>query len=313
MPSCDDWLSVLQRHLREPLFHAHGVERLRRTARGLPGPLLAALEVRLSAEAGPIDLSLRVKEPDEALRLAQLPLPENVRSFLSRWAGAAPSLSPVHSIWLEFDLDREPEGLPAPLVCAKLFPDAAPEWLTDSLFPALQGRPLASGQRELVERCHRAIPAPAYLLYAFSLLARGSDAVRLEIFGLDPAGIVSYLETVAPEAVPWIEGEAALFEGVERIHLSLDLGEEILPRIGIEGSFARLPRRDPRWSELFERLVSRGLCNPEKRDAVLDWTGSASWPAGGFCFRKPSHVKIVCRPDRQPEAKAYLFAGYLAP
>ncbi len=265
----------------------------------------------MSTEAGPIDLSLRVKEPDEALRLAQIALPSRIRSFLSRWAGADASLSPVHSIWLEFDLDREEEGLPAPLVCAKLFPDAAPERLTGSLFPALQGKPLIPGQRELVERCHRAIPAPAYLLYAFSLLARGSNAVRLEIFGLDPAGIVSYLETVAPEAVPWVAGEAALFEGVERIHLSLDLGEEVLPRIGIEGSFARLPGREPRWRELFERLVSRGLCDPGKRDAMLAWAGSDSWPAGGFCFRKPSHVKVVCRPGREPEAKAYLLFGYL--
>lgn len=208
-------------------------------------------------------------------------------------------------------------------MCAKLFPDAELPWLIDSLFPALHGKPLSAGQRQLVRHCHEAIPAPAYLLYAFSLLARGRDAVRLEIFGLDPAGIVCYLESVAPETVPWVEGETALFEGVERIHLSLDLGEEILPRIGIEGSFARLPRREPRWSELFERLVGRGLCDPGKRDAALAWAGSesfhtapAAWPAkaigaGGFCFRKPSHVKVVCRPDQEPEAKIYLLFGYL--
>ena len=211
------------------------------------------------------------------------------------------------------------------MVCAKLFSDAQLAWLIESLYPSLHGRPLTPGQHRLVRRCHEAIPAPAYLLYAFSLLPRWSDAVRMEIFGLDPAAIVSYLESVAPEAVPWVEREAALFAGVERIHLSLDLGEEILPRIGIEGSFVRLPRREPRWSELFERLVSRGLCEPGKRDAVLAWVGSesfrtapAAWPVGavgtgGFCFRKPSHVKVVCRPDREPEAKAYLLFGYLPP
>lgn len=208
------------------------------------------------------------------------------------------------------------------MVCAKLFSDAKLRWLIESLFPSLHGRPLTSGQQRLVRRCHEAIPAPAYLLYAFSLLPRGIDALRMEIFGLDPAGIVSYLESVAPEAVPWVEGEAALFEGVERIHLSLDLGEEILPRIGIEGSFPRLPSREPRWGELFERLVSRDLCDPGKRDAALAWVGSesfrtapVSWPAGtgGFCFRKPSHIKVVCRPDREPEAKAYLLFGYLPP
>jgi hypothetical protein len=174
-----------------------------------------------------------------------------------------------------------------------------------------------------VRRCHEAIPAPAYLLYAFSLRPRGIDALRLEIFGLDPAGIVSYLKDVAPGSLPWVRDAAALFAGVEQIHLSLDLGEEILPRIGIEGSFPRLPGREPRWGELFERLVSRGLCRPDRRDAALAWHGSetfwtapAAWPveavgAGGFCFRKLSHVKVVCRPDREPEGKAYLLFGYL--
>lgn len=320
--TCDDWLSVLQRHLREPLFHPEGTQRLRRLARGLPGDLLAALEIRLAAEAGPIDLSLRARTPDEALRLARCGLPSHVRSFLSRW-GSDASLSPVHSVWLELDLDREPRELPAPLVCAKLFPNAELPWLVDSLFPALQGRPLAAEQRQLIRRCHEAIPHPAYLLYAFSLLARGSNAVRLEIFGLNPAGILSYLESVAPEAVPWVEGEAALFEGVERIHLSLDLEEEIRPRIGVEGSFSRLPHREPRWGELFGRMVGRGLCDPGKRDAALAWVGwesfrtaPSAWPAaavgtGGFCFLKPSHVKVVCRPGREPEAKVYLLFGYL--
>lgn len=321
--TCDDWLSVLQNHLREPLFDPKGTQRLRRLARRLPGNLLAAVEIRLSAESGPIDLSLRAREPEEALQLARCELPPHVRSFLSRWAGSDASLSPVHSIWLELDLDREPGDTLRPVVCAKLFSDAKLHWLIESLFPCLHGRPLTPGQQLLVRRCYEAIPGPAYLLYAFSLLPRGSDALRMEIFGLDPSGIVSYLERVAPEAVPWVEGEAALFEGVERIHLSLDLGEEILPRIGIEGSFSRLPGREPRWGELFERLVIRGLCRPEKRDAALAWQGSdtfwtasAAWPVeaagtGGFCFRKPSHVKVVCRPGRAPEAKVYLVFGHL--
>lgn len=318
--TCDDWLSVLRTHLREPLFDPAGTQRLRSIARRLPGDLLAAVEVRLGAQAGAIDLSLRARNPDEALRLARCGLPPHVRSFLSGWTG---SDSPVHSIWLEFDLDGDPGELPAPLVCAKLFPDAELPWLIGSLFPALHGKPLTSEQQRLVRCCHEAIPDPAYLLYAFSLLARGDDAVRLEIFGLDPAGIGSYLERVAPGAVSWVRDAAELFDGVERIHLSLDLGEEVLPRIGIEGSFSRLPGREPRWGELFERLVGRGLCRPGKRDAALAWQGSesfwtapAAWPAeavgaGGFCFRKPSHVKVVCRPGREPEAKVYLLFGYL--
>lgn len=320
MPSCDDWLSVLRRHLREPLFQPESTDRLCRLARRLPGNLLAALEVRLGAQA-PIDLSLRAREHAEALLLAGYAFPPHVQSFLSRWAGSDPSLAPVHSVWLEFDLDREPAGLPEPLVCTKLYPGSDPGWLNGTLFPALQGEPLTGSQQRLVRACHEAIPAPGYLLYAFSLRSRQPGTVRLEVFGLDPAAIQVYLKRVVPEALPWIEAD--LFEGVERIHLSLDLDEEVRPRIGIEGSFSRLPGREPRWGELFERLASRGLCRPEKRDAALAWQGSetfwtapSAWPVeaagtGGFCFRKLSHVKAVFRPDREPEGKAYLLFGYL--
>lgn len=319
--SCDDWLSVLQHHLREPLFHPEGVARLRRLAPLLPGDLLTALEIRLASEAGPIDLSVRIEKPDQALRLAGSLSSPHLRRFLSLWARREGPLSPVHSVWLEFDLDREPQAALQPVVCAKLLPDVDSGWLAGSLFPALHGRPLSTDQCRLVELCHESIPAPAYLLYAFSLLPRGDDTLRMEIFGLDPAGIAAYLGRVSPQAVPWVESAAGLFEGVERIHLSLDLGTEILPRIGIEGSFARMPGREPRWRELFDRLVERGLCRPAERDAALAWPGSesfwttpAAWPpatAGGFCFRKLSHVKVICRPDREPEAKLYLLFGHL--
>ncbi|HVG08559.1 MAG TPA: hypothetical protein VNM67_12700 [Thermoanaerobaculia bacterium] len=299
------------------------MERLRRLARRLPGNGLAVVEIRLAREAAAIDLSLRVKEPGQALDLAQRVSPPHLQRFLSHWAEPGGPFAAAHSIWLEFDLDREPPEALMPVVCAKLFPDADRDWLIGSLLPSLHGKPLSEDQRQLVRFCHEAIPAPAYLLYVFSLLSRGGDAVRMEIFGLDPPGIIAYLKRVAPGAVPWIEGTADLFMGLERIHLSLDLGEDILPRIGIEGSFPGLPSREPRWWELFGRLVDRGLCCPDERNAALAWPGSESfwtapttWPTKavgphGFCFRKLSHVKVVCRPDRELEAKVYLLFGYI--
>jgi hypothetical protein len=322
-PSCGDWLSVLQRHLRPPLFQPDGTERLRRLARDLPGDLLTVLEIRLAGEPGPIDLALRLSEPEQALRIADILPPSHVRSFLSLWGTPGGPLSPIHSAWVEFDLDQEPREITTPVVCAKLTADAPLPWLIDTLFPAMHGKPLTESQERLVRLCHESLPPPAYVLYAFSLLSRGADTLRLEIFGLKPSSILSYLERVAPTAVSWMKGPVALFEGIERIHLSLDMGNEILPRIGIEGSFSRLPNWEPGWRKLFDRLVDRGLCRPEERDAALAWRGSdtfwtapAAWPVeaigpGGFCFRKLSHVKVVCRPDRRLEAKLYLMLGYL--
>ena len=84
-----------------------------------------------------------------------------------------------------------------------------------------------------------------------------------------------------------------------------------------------MPEREPRWLEIFERLVKAGLCAPEKRDAALAWSGydtfrtaPETWPVAaagrrGFCVRSLSHIKVVCQPDRQPEAKVYLAFGWL--
>ena len=269
-----------------------------------------------------MDLSLQILEPDLALFLAdRLPDP-HLAAFLRRWSEPGGPFSPVPSVWLEYDLDREHAEIPPAVVCAKLPPDAEPGWVADTLLPALHGKPLTGIPRRLVGFCHEAIPPPASLLYAFSLRARGRDAVRLEIFGLEPAAIVDYLRAVAPHADPRVTDVAPLFAGVERIHLSFDLGPAaILPRIGIEGSFSRLPWREPRWQELFDRLVDRGLCTPGKRDAALSWTGfdtfwtaPEAWPVdrAGLavsCVRSLSHVKVVCAPGRDLEAKVYLMFG----
>ncbi|MES1240539.1 MAG: hypothetical protein ABUT39_02870 [Acidobacteriota bacterium] len=322
-PSCGDWLSVLQRHLRPPLFKPEGTERLRRLARGLPGDLLTVLELRLGNSGGPIDLAFRLTGPEEALRIADVLPASQARRFLSAWAEPDTALSSIHSAWVEFDLDRELREVPSPVVCAKLTSDAPLPWLTGTLFPAMHGKPLTPAQERIVRLCHESLPSSAYVLYAFSLLSRGADTLRLEIFGLSPTTILAYLDRVAPTAVSWVKGPAALFQGVERVHLSLDIGEEILPRIGIEGSFSRLPNWEPGWRKLFGRLIDQGLCRPEERDAALAWRGSdtfwtapAAWPVEaigpvGFCFRKLSHVKVVCRPDRRLEAKLYLMLGYL--
>lgn len=335
LPSLEDWLAVVRPHLTAPLFAARGIARLGSVARELPGDGLAALEVRLGPGAGPIDLSIRRLPASPAPPLASLapPPPEwlsppHLRAFLSRWLSPGDPFAPLLALWLEFDLDPESRGVPPAVPSVKLPPDAEIAWLTDVLLPALHGAPLAPAQRRTIHRCHAALAAPGHpgsILYVFSLRARGGDAVRLELFGLGPEEILRYLETVAPAALPTVSAAVPLFVGAGTVHLSFDVGGggEILPRIGVEGSFPRLPAREPRWLDLLDRMVAHGLCLAEKRDALLAWPGydtvwtaPGRWPAAtagvrGFCARSLSHVKVVCRPEAAPEAKAYLTFGWL--
>ena len=92
------------------------------------------------------------------------------------------------------------------------------------------------------------------------------------------AAIPGYLRLLAPERVAGSVDEAVrLIAGCERPHLSFDIvdgdPETIAPRVGLEGAFPRLPHREPRWAELVDRFVERGLCTPEKRAAVFAWPG----------------------------------------
>ena len=318
-PVCDDWLTFVRPRLAPALVDATAYERLRGVARRLPGDGLAALEIRLAAGSGPVDLSLKLSEPSRARGVADV-VPSPHRQLLRRWeAGELPS---VPSFWLEFDLDRSPEGLPDPVLCAELARGTDPGWLVETLLPELRGVPLAGPQRELALRVLAAVPLPARPLYAFDLSPRGSDAIRLEILGLAPEAMPGILGQVAPDLAPAVTAAAPLFAGAERPHLSLDVTPEgIAPRVGLEASFVRGPHREPRWRNLFDRLIDQGLCDPEKRDAVFAWPGQESfwaapgrWPAeaaglGGTCVRAVSHVKLVVRPGRAPEAKVYLLFG----
>jgi hypothetical protein len=323
LASLGDWLAVCRPRLTEPLFHPAATERLLAVAPFLPGDCLGILEIRLAPGPGVVDLSIRLLEPDQGRRMAeQVSLP-HLRSFLARWPEAGGPFSAVRSVWLEFDLDRKPESLPEPIPCAKLPADVDPVWVVDVLLPTLQGKPLAREQRADWLFCQREIPPPGRLLYAFSLRARGSDAVRMEIFGLNPEQILEYLGRVAPATLSRAVEMAPFFEDVERLHLSFDISPMgVLPQIGFEGSFPRLPWRESGWRTLFSRLEERGLCEPGKRDAALAWPGYDTfwtapdrWPVGelgaeGFCVRTLSHIKVVDQPGQDPEAKVYLAFGY---
>ena len=317
------WLEVVRPHLSTVLVDRRAQSRLDAVARYLPGDGIYVLETGLGPGGEAADLSLGLAAPARARPLLGHPGfgPPHLRSFLGRWLEGADELRPVRALWLEFDLDEDPDATQVPVVCAKLRPGCDPSWLALTLLPALHGRPLTAPQERLVRRLAARVPAGGRILYAFSLLGRPGGAVRLELYGLGPAAILDYLDRVAPaELRPQVAAILPLIIGGDRYHLSFDLGAEIAPRIGIEVAFARLPHREPRWGELFDRLVAAGLCTADKRRAVFAWPGwdtrqTAAWPAaaapGGYCARCLSHVKLVTWPDRPPQAKVYLLYQYL--
>lgn len=275
------------------------------------------MEVQLAPARATPDLSVLLAGRSQIARALEILEPPHWRALLAGWARRRDPR--IASFWLEFDLSRSRAAVPAPSLCVKLRGPVDGSWVLDSLLPTLRGRSLARRQRQAAARCLREIPATAQLLYAFSLLPRGGD-LRLELFGLAPREMGTYLKRIeAPVHPAEVARAASLFEGVERTHLSFDLGaQQVRPRVGIEGAFPGLPRREPRWGALLDRLAGAGLCTAAQRAALFAWPGWDSfwtapdlWPAdprwmGAFCVRYLSHVKVVWQPGRTLEAKAYL-------
>lgn len=342
-----DWLPGIRPHLAHALVDDHGLDRLERSARHLPGTCLAVLEIPLSPSvaANPVgaDLAVRIRRPSEGIGLSRWLPAGSPRSFLERWSRDGRLREQAPEIWLELDLvgtsgtsELPVDSLPPPVICARLAPGVEEGWLVDELLPGLHGaRSLPRLQRRAVVEALGALPPSARPIYAFSLRSRCPPSappervpIRLEIYGLEAHRLTPYLtrladvDTSAVRAAQ-VEPLLPLVREADRNHLSFDLAPDLQPRIGVELSFRGLPGREPGWSMLFDRvlgLVGAGQDVAEVvRRAVWAWPGWSSfwtdpdtWPAAagaGYCVRSLSHFKVVTRPDRDPRAKVYLLFG----
>ncbi len=317
-PKLGDWLEASRPWFVPPLFSASALERLQAVAALVPGVCQVILEARLGGEADQVDLSIQLTHPSLALQLEERLLPPSARSFVEQWAEPEGQLSAVERLWLEYDLDADARFPRTPLLCARLGPGVSPSWVLGTLLPTLAGRSLSSAEQRVLDKCLRQLPPSARLLDVFSLRGRAGEPLRLGLAGLHPSGpLLDFWRHFSPPHLESLTSLAMLLEEAEQPYCSFDVAEGIQPRLGLEGSFARQPEREPRWQRLLELLVARGLCRPELCQAVLGWPGVSSfwnseqWPAGHVhlgarLIRGLSHVKLIGGPGLEPQAKIYL-------
>ena len=265
---------------------------------------------------------------------------QRVQKFVKAWATPQSALDRrIQCFWLEFDMPEQPPTVFLPSVF--FGPNRLPKgvasntvseysWLTRSALPLLKGHAVHASIKQQLAICLLHLPENANLFQVGVMLSRGdNENLRLFINHLSPSQILHYLRSIG-----WMGNGDALAMMLSEIDPLADrfvLGFDITPkgigpRLGLECSFQTDGyHQEPRWAAFLDYLVCKGLCLPEKRDALLRfpgvesngaWDGSVMRPLASVSHTLPdllssaivryiSHIKIVYENGKAFEAKAY--------
>jgi hypothetical protein len=318
--------------LSPPLVAPAALVALRRVARQLPATMThwIDIECRLAAGQPGVDLIVKIDRRRREL-LAREPWPR-LRELARAWTDSTTTVHRgVSAVWLEFDIDPGVSatgggGALRPRVFIDLARDAYVSsardcrltTILDAVAP-LTDEPAPTWLRRGLDTCLSHLPPDAYLLYIGLPAEDHIRHVRVCVIGLGEHRIAGYLRAVGwPGDRARLRQHLARTSGAQPTIVHLNLGPDgVPPALGFEYSFARRPQVRGTIEEhgFLDRLVAAGLCDDDKRRALLEWPGCAIetlphalWPA--VVVRRVSHVKIVYDPPSTVEAKAYLCGSH---
>ncbi|UKO96709.1 hypothetical protein [Nostoc sp. UHCC 0870] len=332
----EDYLKVVIPYLSSELVSPEALSNIRSLTKILPPFPFSILECRLGEEQPRVDLEV-------GLFCNNFTLPETFmthpkwQAFQHIYHECSESkyflYQKVKDIWLEFDVDKQPLQLPVPCIFLALNQEnnSTPQELIEIVNRLLNYRvsSIFASSLALTMNC---LPSNSHITYIGAMLSRSDKAIRIVTSEIRPEQLPEYLERIgwmySIDKLQSVISDLSAF--VDYICLSFDVGESILPRIGLECHLSKMPKYETRWQLFLDYLVKNRLCTVPKRNAILDWPGFCQekshpelWPENlkwGDSFlgtkalsifaRKISHIKIVYEHDSLVEAKAYLWFGH---
>jgi hypothetical protein len=236
----------------------------------------------------------------------------------------------VESMWLEFDILNYTYLNLLPCVFLSINRDKFNHKILIEISSRLLNHQLSSSFKYNLKHCINCLPSGAYVDYLGAMLSRSEPTIRI-ISLISSNQILKYLKQIG-----W-SGSQEIIESLllklskftRSICLSYDVGERVLPRIGIEFFLYKQPKYDYRWNFFLDYLVDLNLCSYLKKEALLNWFGYSKItsnsnflstfydksdcssvifksPQTNILIRRVSHIKIVYNSDKSLEAKAYL-------
>ena len=335
-----DYLKAIAPHLHPELVSPKALSHIQTVAQVLPPCPFAGFECRLDAKSSRVDFLVKLPKQTANLgaRFQQFPAWQTLGEFYQEWTATTSYLHrSIKNLGLEFDLVGQSTQVPIPCILLDLDRETVSEArglidLCNNLGSRLPNYPVTPKFQSQLRQCVNSLPDGAKITNLGVMLPRPVEAIRVVVRGIPPQQFSEYLRKIG-----WSELTntlssivSSLSEFVESLVLSFDVGEIVYPQLGLECHLPQQPQPDRRWAVFLDHLVAKGLCTPEKKEALLAWPGLSQkadnpqlWPAhltwgdrfvgsNGFSlfWRTIYEIKIVYHPGNLLSAKAYLAFGH---
>lgn len=333
------YFKVVAPYLDSSLVTHSALSSIYNLTQDLPNFPIAGIECRLGEKQKRVDFQGNITRYSKtfAKYFQSAPHLESVHNFCQEWSHQDSSMNKtIDDIWLEFDIDKQKQLQVEPCIIAALNQDSlltfdrVKDYLMD--LSGRSNRALSTKTIQNLALCHSSLVEDAKITYLGIMLSRTTPTVRVNIKGLTTRLLENYLNVIG-----WpgqIDVLTNLVDDVSRFTdyhvITFDIGDTILPRIGVECFLNRQPPKESRWSQLLDLMVDKGICTTQKKDALLSWPGLTkkldqpeSWPeelslndklfesrANSLFWRTLSLIKIVYQDNILLSAKGYLAFGH---
>jgi hypothetical protein len=333
--SMENYLKIITSELDPNLVSPEALSHIQSLTQILPSSSLAGFECRLGENQSGVDFQVRLPCLDQNLPESFLTNPawQFLQDFYRNWTMPNSSLNrEIENVGLEFDVNEQLPQVPIPSIFWQFREEAAinaegliqmVRLLNHQISPLLESN---------LRRCADSLPAGVTISHLGAMLSRSVKAVRVNVQGISPERSLDYLKQIG-----WTDPTntfstlvSTVSEFIDTLILSFDVGDTILPKIGLECFLNKQPYAQPQWQLFLDYLVERELCTPAKKNAFLSWPGLSKkssdpdlWPrnisvgdrflgsrAYSVFWRKVSHIKLVYQPGIPLEAKGYLAFGH---
>jgi hypothetical protein len=326
-----DYLKIVIPHLHPDLVTPTALSHIQPLAQILPASSMAGFECRLGPDRSAVDFQICLPCLARGLPESFLTVPawQFLQDFYQHWASPNSSLhQEIEDVGLEFDVSEQLPQVPIPCIFWKFDRETGidAEGLMQTI--AMLQQPISPLLESNLRLCVDSLPAGAIVSHLGAMLSRSIQAVRVNVKGISPDRLSDYLRQIG-----WIAPTdtfstltSTLSRFFDSILLSFDVGDTLLPRIGLECFLEQQPDCTPRWELFLDYLIEQELCSPAKKNALLNWPGFSHksshpdlWPSNisfgdrflgsraiSLFSRWINHIKLVYQPGMPLEAKGYL-------